>query len=371
MSTESLLSRTPAPGVSAARAMSRMWRYTTVSMVILVVFYGFIAISPLENTYLLAAAVVAVIPTAALVWFWDRRAPLALSVCALAAGTGIWWATLALGDVPTTAILVSVPIAILLSQTVRWSWWMTLAGLSFVLAPVLVSAVLQPDVRWPAVVSAALLGYLVSVLVFGLNRYAWNRYLELDAARQTGEQLAIAQERFRFAADLHDIQGHTLHVLRLKTQLADRLLDHDPAAAHVHLAEAQALITETLANTRSLAFGDRRVAVASELANAIELFDAAGIACDTQGELDPGAHEELFALVIREATTNILRHAQSTRVTVTLSTGRVRITNDGSPSSPRSLSGLARLAERFAAVGGTLSTSVHGDVFTTEATIPR
>lgn len=371
MTSESLLSRTPAPGVSAARAMSRMWRYTTASMFLLVVLYGFIAVSPLENKYLLAAAIVALIPTAALVWFWDRRAPLALSVSALLAGTSIWWTTIALNDIPTTAIVVSVPIAILLSQTVRWSWRMTLVGLLVVLAPVVVFAALQPDGRWRNVAVAAVVGYLVSIGVFGLNRYAWNRYLELDAARQTGEQLAIAQERYRFAADLHDIQGHTLHVLRLKTQLADRLLDSDPGAAHQHLAEAQSLITETLANTRSLAFGDRLVAVASELANATELFEAAGITCETQGELDPGAHEELFALLIREATTNILRHAQSTRVTVTLSSGRVRITNDGSPPRPRALSGLARLAERFAAVGGTLTTTVRGDVFTTEAVIAR
>ncbi|WP_420810067.1 sensor histidine kinase [Glaciihabitans arcticus] len=157
--------------------------------------------------------------------------------------------------------------------------------------------------------------------------------------------------------------------MKLKTQLADRLIDRDPAAAREHLREAQQLIAETVANTRSLAFGERHVALASELANAEQLFTAAGIAYTVQGELPRGAHDELFGLVVREATTNILRHAQATAVSVNLGADSVRVVNDGSPASSRSLSGLARLGERFEAAGGTLRTSSANGSFTTTATV--
>jgi two-component system sensor histidine kinase DesK len=349
--------------------MTRMYRYNTWSMFFIVIVYGFISFSTVENSYLLVSAMVALVPSLVLVWYWERPAPPALSICTLTAATGVWWTATFLDDAVFTAFVLAVPIGILLGQTQRWNWWLAASGFVFIVAPLVVAGILDPTRRTGVALLVVSLGYLATTVTFWLNRFAWNRYLELDAARFTGEQLAIAQERFRFAADLHDIQGHTLHVLRLKTQLADRLLDTDPAAAHAHLAEAQALITETLANTRSLAFGDRQVAVPSELANATELFHAAGIESVTQGQFAPTPHEELFALLIREATTNILRHAQSTRVTVVLSAGRVSITNDGSPTSARSLSGLARLASRFEAAGGTLTTSNRNGTFTTEGAI--
>jgi len=215
--------------------------------------------------------------------------------------------------------------------------------------------------------TAAVAGWLGTLLAFGLNRYGFNLYLEIDAARRVSAELAVAEERYRFAADLHDIQGHTLHVIRLKTQLADKLLDRDPVSAHAQLQEAQELIAQTLAETRSLAFGDRHIAFASELANAEALLVAAGIDWTVSGSLPRGAHDELFGLVMREATTNILRHAQATTVAVTLEPGRISIVNDGSARTGRTLSGLARLAERFEAVGGTLRTTTLDGTFTTTA----
>ena len=86
--------------------------------------------------------------------------------------------------------------------------------------------------------------------------------------------------------------------------------------------------------------------------------------------MGPAAAHELFGLVVRETTTNILRHAQPTEVRVELAPGRLRIENDGSPASGRPLSGLARLAERFEAEGGALRTTRDGDRFVTEAELP-
>jgi two-component system sensor histidine kinase DesK len=360
---------TPArhPAATAARALSNMHRYTTISMVSIVLFYTLISMLQATHPALQLAMVLTAVPVAALGFFWDRRGPAWLTAVALVCASVVWWATLALTSWPTSVLIVCVVVALVLTQTGRTRWLSWLVGYLYVLAPVGVAALVSPTTDWLSYVFTSALAYVVSLTVFVLNRYGWNLYLAIDDARRVGAELAVAQERFRFAADLHDIQGHTLHVLKLKTQLVDKLIDRDPVAAHIHLAEAQQLINETLANTRSLAFGERHVAVASELANASELFSAASIGYTVTGKFPPDPNEELFGLLVREATTNILRHAQSTAVTVELGERRVRITNNGSPASPRPLSGLARLAERFERAGGTLRTTTTNDVFVTEA----
>jgi two-component system sensor histidine kinase DesK len=358
------------PAANAARALSHMHRYTTISMVSIVLFYTLIAMSQANHPALQLAMVLSAVPVAGLGFFWDRRGPGWLTALALASASLVWWATLLLESWPTSVLLVCVVVALVLTQTSRTRWLSWVIGYLYVLAPVGVAALVSPTTNWLSFVFASTLAYVISLGVFALNRYGWNLYLEIDDARRVGAELAVAQERFRFAADLHDIQGHTLHVLKLKTQLVDKLIDRDPVAAHIHLAEAQQLINETLANTRSLAFGERRVAVASELANASELFSAASIDYTVTGEFPPDPNEELFGLLVREATTNILRHAQSTAVTVDLGERRVCISNNGSPASPRPLSGLARLAERFERAGGILRTSIVDGVFVTEAELP-
>ena len=358
---------TGAAGTAVASALTRMYRYTTISVVFIVVFFAFIAMAEVEHPAIQIAVVVSALPAGALAFFWDRRAPAWITILAVASTTLVWWATLLLQNWPTTVILLSAVLSLVLTQTPRTRRVLWLAALVYVLVPIGVAALVDPERYWLSYLYAAALSFGVSGVVFVLNRYAWNLYLELDEARRVSAELAVTKERFRFASDLHDIQGHSLHVLKLKTQLVDKLIDRDPAAAHAHLAEAQQLINETLANTRSLAFGERHVAVASELANASELFAAAGIRWTVTGEFPSDPNEELFGLVVREATTNILRHAQPSTVEVTLGARRVRISNDGSPASPRPLSGLARLGERFASAGGTLRTSTTNGVFVTDA----
>ncbi|PRY69483.1 two-component system sensor histidine kinase DesK [Glaciihabitans tibetensis] len=338
-------------------------------MAFVAVGYALIALSQVTHEWLIVGVIAATIPVTALVCFWERRAPIWLAILATALSSVVWWATVALQELGVTSLLLGMAVGVLLTQTAKVNPFLLLAGLGFVVAPVGIAALVRPEQDWTAYLLTASVAYAVAVGLFLLNRYTWNRYLEIDAARRTGAELAVAQERYRFAADLHDIQGHTLHVLRLKTQLADKLIDRDPAAAHAHLAEAQALISETLANTRSLAFGERHLVVATELANAQELFAAAGIRCTVEGSMPATPNDELFALVVREATTNILRHAQAQEVTVRLGEGSLVITNDGSPEPPRPRSGLARLAERFIAAGGTLQSGSASGVFTTAATI--
>jgi two-component system sensor histidine kinase DesK len=207
-----------------------------------------------------------------------------------------------------------------------------------------------------------------AICLFRGNRFGFGLYLEIDRARRTTADLAVMRERYRFAADLHDIQGQALHASRLKLQLADKLLDKDPDLARTHVREAEQLIAETIAETRSLAYGERGVTLAGELANSESLIRAAGIDLDVQGRVPDGHRfDELFALVVRETTTNLLRHAQAEHVLVQLGPDSVRIVNDGATDATRELSGLARLGERFAALGGTLQTSRADATFVTMA----
>ena len=356
---------------SGERALKRMRVYTSISLATVVLLFGGIVLFQTSHPALIAAVVVTSLVTTAYAVFWENGAPLALTIATFAVSAGAWIATVAMGELPGPYFFVALAFGIF-GFTHRHARWARAFAAALVvgIAPVVGAVLLGAEIKASAYVAAVIAALIASFGLFALNRYAFNLYLEIDDARRVGAELAVVQERYRFAADLHDIQGHTLHVIRLKMQLADRLLDHDPDGAHTHLQEAQALIAQTLADTRGPAFGDRHVAFASELANAEALLVAAGIDWSVTGTLPRGAHDELFGLLMREATTNILRHAQATTVRVTLAPGSVSVANDGSPRTGRTLSGLARLAERFEAVGGALRTDSADGTFTTTAEAP-
>ena len=355
---------------SDERPLQRMRTYTTTSLVLMVALYALlISFSTAEPPYqylMIAAAVLVTEFTA----HWERRPPLWLAILTPVVMGAVWVTTILLGEYPGTGVLLGIALGVLVSQADPKRWgWLTAGALGVILLPAAVIGFFTSYFAVAPYLISGAAAWLGTMFLFLVNRWAFNLYLEIDAARQVSAELAVAKERYRFAADLHDIQGHTLHVIKLKTQLADKLIDRDPAAAREQLREAQQLIAETVASTRDLAFGDRHVALASELANAEQLFSAAGISYAVSGEMPRGAHDELFGLVVREATTNILRHSQASAVSVELAPGGVRVVNDGSPASSRSLSGLARLGERFEAAGGTLRTSSANGRFTTDATV--
>jgi two-component system sensor histidine kinase DesK len=215
----------------------------------------------------------------------------------------------------------------------------------------------------------ALGGVVLTILVHAMH----GLIAELAAAREREAELAVAQERMRFASDLHDIQGHTLHVVKLKTALARKLVRADPDRAEEELGEIQALVGDTITQTRELAHAQRRLNLSAELENAKNLFEAADIdvRVDRHAEVAPGAGE-LLGQVLRETTTNILRHAQASRVRITLTETGITIVNDGAAEEPPSrLRGLATLRERVADSGGELTVHHDQDRFTTAAEFPH
>ena len=197
---------------------------------------------------------------------------------------------------------------------------------------------------------------------------------ELEQSRRREADLAVARERVRFAGDLHDIQGHTLHVVKLKVALARKLLDRDRGEddrerADRELGEVHELVGDTIARTKELAHAQRRLNLSAELENAGNLFEAAGIrvSVERRGEVDPRVGE-MLGQVLRETTTNILRHAQAERVRITLTERGITIANDGvRPGPATELRGLATLRERVGDLGGELVVERSGEDFLTAA----
>ncbi|GGN49680.1 two-component system sensor histidine kinase DesK [Actinoplanes campanulatus] len=198
----------------------------------------------------------------------------------------------------------------------------------------------------------------------------------LDRARHTERTTAVTGERRRFAAELRDIQGHNLQVIALKSELAERLAATDPARAAAQMREVQELARQALGDTRELVRGYRSVSLDTEIANAARVLGAAGIRSSISLPPDPPvlppAVENLFGLVVRECTTNVLRHSTAARCEITLTgEGALRFVNDNpfdGPDGPAG--GLAGLRDRLTAAGGSLRFRRTDGEFTVTAALP-
>jgi two-component system sensor histidine kinase DesK len=184
----------------------------------------------------------------------------------------------------------------------------------------------------------------------------------LIRAHEEAERLAAVAERERIARDLHDLLGHTLSVIVLKSELAAKLADRDPARAAAEIREVEQISRQALAEVRRAVHGYRGERLETELASGRRALEAAGVSLVTEGHIDPSAlgadEERALALALREAFTNVVRHARATtcRVDLGRDAGRVRLTvsdNGIGGASPEG-AGLAGMRSRLAAVGGGL-----------------
>jgi two-component system sensor histidine kinase DesK len=188
---------------------------------------------------------------------------------------------------------------------------------------------------------------------------------QLLAAREEIASLAVAEERLRFARDLHDLIGQNLTVAVLKTDLVARSLPADARdGVRGELRDAAALTRRSLDDIRALVSGYRQPGLAAELAQAGAALRAAGIELSVEDGLGPvpDAVEAVLAWTVREGATNILRHSRASHGRIAL--GRrdgsvvLEVEDDGrglTPGPPGS--GLDGIAERSAALGGTVETS--------------
>jgi two-component system, NarL family, sensor histidine kinase DesK len=232
----------------------------------------------------------------------------------------------------------------------------------------------------PLAVSGSIAGS--SLIVFGavlliigqwtlLRLFAWMPYIVAAEAVLVGAAITVVirqqtalrrtlktAERERIARDLHDILGHTLSVIILKSELASRLLEQDARLAKVQIEDVERISRRALEEIREAIVGYRVGDLAAELARAKSTLETAGI--EVRQEYDvvemPVAQERVLALVLREAITNVVRHAHATscsiRLTRTQGACLLEIQDDGLGGTLNEGMGMLGIRERVAAIGG-------------------
>ena len=286
--------------------------------------------------------------------------PSDLSLLAAAAPSVVIAGTSLLGDADPRLLIMSLSLVIT-TAAVRWRWEIAL-GLTVVFT--VVSALLLGSL--PAVLSSGLL-VLAAVLTARLSLWLAAMVRELDDAREALAQLAVAEERLRFARDLHDVTGRDLSVIAVKSELVAQLAEREDPRAVEHGREVAQIARASLTEIRALVRGYREVDLATELRGTASLLRSAQAEVTVHGASEdvPARHRGTAAWVLREGGTNILRHADPSAVTITLAPGGVTLVNDGSPGDSEVIegSGLIGMRERLGA-GSMLTIRREGGTFT-------
>src|SRR5271155_5720102 len=204
----------------------------------------------------------------------------------------------------------------------------------------------------------------LSFVVGGSNIYFAQRNRALAKLRMANdeiEHLAKVAERERIARDLHDVLGHTLSVIILKSELAGKLIDRDPQRAGKEIREVEEISRKALSDVRDAIRGYRSQGLAAELAQAKTTLETAGLTvqCDAATTMKlPAVQESVLSLAVREAVTNVVRHAQARTCRMRLEqhngSCRLEIQDDGLGGASGEGNGLRGMRERVEMLGGTL-----------------
>lgn len=233
--------------------------------------------------------------------------------------------------------------------------------------------------------SAAIQGLAVAVI--GTTVYAMaalrRTNLELRAAQRELALLAVAEERDRIGRDLHDLLGHSLSLIAIKSELAGRLLPGDPQRARAEIGDVERVARESLTAVRETVSGYRRPTLDAELADARVVLDAAGIEPTIEHRVGPLASTEdaVLAWAVREAVTNMVRHSGARHGTIRTARrgelAELEVVDDGRPiEAPGDVpgvggSGLRGLRERLEHAGGRLEAGpVPSGGYRLVATVP-
>lgn len=216
---------------------------------------------------------------------------------------------------------------------------------------------------WQALVSMPTVTAVIVLLVMA-DRFNQQREAALKLSQDEVRRLAALAERERIGRDLHDLLGHTLSMVALKSDLAGRLIERDVDAARNEIADVSHVAREALAQVRRAVSGIRAAGIAAELASAKLLLESDGVAFDYRLEetfsdnaLPPGV-ESALAMTVREAATNIQRHARAHRAEMSfgVESGEVvlRIEDDGRGGAIVPGNGLSGMRERIEGLRGRL-----------------
>ncbi|MFC7622205.1 sensor histidine kinase [Microlunatus sp. GCM10028923] len=293
------------------------------------------------------------------------------------------------------ALLASIPLAAPLGGA-DWSTWAWLGGSVGGALPLIYRRPVVLIGGWLALLVAVLavgswvgdpLGYGLTAIsvggtvafMCGLPYALWRLVGELRAGREARARLAVAEERLRFARDIHDLVGHSLSVIALKAELVERLQPNDPGRAAAEAGQLRGLTADALVQLRSTVDGYRGIDLDQQAVAVGEALASAGIPyrMELAARPDSAAVSRLLAIALREASTNVLRHGRGTECVITLDRAgrdlRLRVVNDAAEfpaESGRAGTGLAGMRERFAEFGGSVRAGRDGERFVFEATVP-
>ncbi|HEY6793689.1 MAG TPA: sensor histidine kinase [Kineosporiaceae bacterium] len=210
-----------------------------------------------------------------------------------------------------------------------------------------------------------IIGLLLAAFVMWGVVQTIERNAQLARAQERLAELAVADERARFARDLHDVLGHSLTLLAIKAELAGRLVRLDADRAEQEIAEVERLARDALVDVRAAVGGYRQATLSGELISARAVLAAAGIDAELPVAVDevPGERRELLGWAVREGVTNVVRHSGATRCQILLDRDGVEIMDDGRGPDPAPTrdaegwalgSGLRGLRERADVAGATV-----------------
>jgi signal transduction histidine kinase len=327
---------------------------------------------------------------------WRRRIPCTVLLITAVHLPFVWASEL--GDIASQLTLgVAVYSAAVYGRPRRAAWCFGLcwAGLSVWLVVRVWGMVVpaQTIIYVPLTTAPFLLGWglgRMTRLTRTLREYRAmleERNAELTVEREANARLAVAEERLRFARDFHDVLGRNLTLIAVTSDLAAGLARRGDPDAVDKMLDVRSLAHESAREVREVVTGYRAADLDTELAGARSVLRAAGITTRVIGDSTcvPGDAQTALAWVLREATTNVIRHSNATTCTIEIGihpgteagaadTATLRIHNDGAPP-PDPLHppghGLAGLRERVKASGGHLAAGPEpGGFFTVEARLP-
>lgn len=379
----------PSEPEPSARNLRRLRSYTFFTVIgtgpaVLLMAVLFLAGSDLSDLDMALAGgaltVSVVLCTAALALHWHGQGPLRRKV--------FWGVSLVMLVLGAAAEARSGPIqgvwagpaGMLVAEFALWSRPGRRARALVLGSTVVLGAALAfAQLGWLSLAAVVLSGLLVPAVSMTIVTQLWHYQVaqELEHARGLAADLAVAEERLRFAGELHDIQGGNLQAITLKAQVARRLVAVDPERAEAEMRAVEELARAALKDAREVVGGYRKVALADEIDSAARILESAGVQAtvpDAPPSLDEDT-EKLLGLLVREATTNLIRHAEPTAADVSIveidAEVTVTVTNNGAPAPVGHGNGLTMLKDRFAEAGGSVEHAHDGDRFILKGTVPK
>lgn len=288
------------------------------------------------------------------------RLGLIFTLLGLAGSLALQHPAFQLGERQAAAIVSVLSLFVLSFVYIPWLRfrWIIVIGLTVAVGSIIESTIQDSYWWW---VMPPLMTVTVRMSIWTVNVMK-----EVERSRELEASLRVTEERLRFAQELHDTLGQHLAAMSLKSELALALAKRGDDRLEGELRELQKLTRMSMSQMREVVQGYRSINLGTEVEGAKSLLDDARITLRVSGAADdvPASQRELAAWLVREATTNVLRHSDATHVDLHLSASEVRMTNDGVTTAVGRLSGLDALRQRAQAAGVALQVSLNDDRFT-------